>query len=185
MTAKDRRNQGKCPFWSATSKKCTICEGGLFIPLDDHVDAFCKTPRFLACPIFVDHSDNQLFLLEKVRKSELNRRKYIRFETSRHLTLVKIFASGKLVSHLASDVKTIDVSKGGVRMATEKPLGNDMVVQISFDDATSHSLHEVTGHIEWCNKQIDEPGYQAGVSFRGDHIIEAMGRYLEQHHGQG
>ncbi len=47
----------------------------------------------------------------------------MRFETSRHLTLVKIFASGKLVSHLASDVKTIDVSKGGVRMATEKPLG--------------------------------------------------------------
>jgi hypothetical protein len=185
VNAKDRRNQEKCPFWSATSKKCSICEGGLFIPLDDHVEAFCKTPRFSACPIYVDHSENQLVLLEKVRKSELNRRKYMRFETSRHLTLIKIFASGKLVSQLASDVKTIDISKGGVRMATEQPLDNDTVVQISFDDATSQTLHEITGHIKWCNKQPDEPGYQTGVSFPEERIVEAMGHYLEQYHDLG
>ncbi len=109
----------------------------------------------------------------------------MRFETSRHLTLIKIFASGKLVSHAESDVKTIDVSKGGVRMATEKPLDSDTVVQISFDDATSQTLHEITGHIKWCNKQIDEPGYQTGVHFREEHIIEAMGRYLDQYRDQG
>ncbi len=75
-------------------------------------------------------------------------------------------------------------AKAGCAWQLKNPWDNDMVVQISFDDATSQSLHEVTGHIEWCNKQIDEPGYQAGVSFRGDRIIEAMGHYLGQHHDQ-
>lgn len=68
-------------------------------------------------------------------------------------------------------------------MTTDKPLTHETVIQFSFDDSFPEMLHEVTGQVEWCNKQVDEPGYQAGVSFRGAHIIEAMGRYLEQRPG--
>ncbi len=126
------------------------------------------------------HSENQIMLVRNVRKSEANRRKFLRIETSRKITLVKIFESGKIVSKFSSSAELIDVSKCGLRMATKKPLAHDQIVQFSFDDPFMQIPVEVIGHIEWCNKQIDEPGYQAGVSFQEDHIKEAIGRYLDQ-----
>ena len=180
MTAIDRKHRSKCPFWSATSVKCSACNGGIFIPLDDHVEAFCKTFHFTECEEYTLHTENQTSLEEKVRKFEENRRKYIRIESSHRLTLVKIFESDKPESSFSTSVNTLDVCQGGMRVATEKALVGDMIVQFSFDKSFPHLLHQVTGQVEWCNKQVDEPGYQAGVSFQGDHIRKAMGRYLGQ-----
>ena len=126
------------------------------------------------------YSENQICLLEKVRKSEVNRRKYLRIETSHDITLVKIFKPKQSESELSYKAKTIDVSSGGMRMAIINPLTHDSIVHCSFDNSFPPALHEVTGIVEWCNKQIDEPGYQAGLSFKGDDIVEAMRRYLKQ-----
>ncbi|MCP4338966.1 MAG: PilZ domain-containing protein [Desulfobulbaceae bacterium] len=184
MAATDRKHHSKCPFWSATSMKCSLCNGGIFIPLDDHMESFCNTSHYSACVQYRLHSENQTSLQEKVRKSEENRRKYMRVESSHEITLVKIFESDKPKSYISTSANTIDVSKGGMRLATEKALLHDMLVQFSFDESFPHILHEVTGQVEWCNKQVDEPGYQVGVSFQGDHIIEAMGRHLGQQYEQ-
>jgi len=127
------------------------------------------------------YSEKQNFLPETVRKCEINRRKYLRVESSNELRLVKIFQSGKLMSNFLSEAKTIDMSEGGLRMTLEKPLADEALVQFSFDNTFSEEFQEVTGQIEWCNKLIDKPGYLAGLSFKGDHIRTAMGRYLEQH----
>jgi hypothetical protein len=176
-----RKLQEKCPFWVATSMKCSLCNGGLFIPLDDHAETFCYTPLFRACRQYALYSENQILLAEKVRKSEENRRKYLRIETSHQITLVKIFESGKCLSHFSSKAKAIDISKGGMRMVTDTPLADNAMVQFFFDDTFPRILNEISGQVEWCNKQIDEPGYQAGLSFKEAHIIEAMGSFLEQH----
>jgi len=115
-----------------------------------------------------------------VRNSGENRRKYLRIETSHTITLLKIINAGQLVSSSTSGSKAIDLSKGGMRLVTEKPLTHDSTVQLSFDDSFPQDLREVTGLVAWCNKQVDEPGYQAGVSFQGEHITKAMARYLGQ-----
>ncbi|MGB3221259.1 MAG: PilZ domain-containing protein [Desulforhopalus sp.] len=160
--------------------KCKICNGGLFIPLDDHTETFCKTASFLACKQYMLHAEKQLCLMEKVRKSEENRRRYLRIEISKKINLIKLFKSGKFISHVSSKTKTVDVSKGGMRVTIDNPLGYASMVQFSFDDSFPQALHKVTGHVEWCNKQIDKPGYQAGVSFHGDRIVEAMCLYLKK-----
>ena len=121
--------------------------------------------------------------MQKVRKSEINRRQYLRIESSHHLTLQGIIKSGKLVDNFSSGAQTIDVSQGGLRMTTENLLLHDTKVQFTFGKDFPLHLHQITGQVEWCNKQIDEPGYQAGASFLGDDVVEAMGRFLEQHQG--
>ncbi len=187
MTAKDPKHPVKCPFWSTGSKKCGIAKDGLFIPLDDHVEAFCKTSHFSACSQYTLYSENQICLLERVRKCEENRRKYMRIATSHDITLVKIFKSKRLKSQISYRAKMIDVSKEGLRMAIKEPLIHDMMVHCSFDDSDDsfpQGLHEVIGRVEWCNKQIDEPGYQAGLSINGDDILEAMGGHLGKQNKQ-
>ena len=186
MASKDPKHQIKCPFWSMASKKCSIGRNGLFIPLDDHVEAFCKTTHFVACNQYTLYSENQICLLENVRKSVENRRKYMRIERSHDVTLVKNFKPRQLESQFSYEAqfsykaRTIDVSSGGMRMAINNPLLHDTTVHCSFDNSFPPGLHEVTVRVEWCNKQIDEPGYQAGLSFKEDDIVEAMGRYLDQ-----
>lgn len=180
MTAEDRQHQSKCPFWSSALLKCRICNSGLFIPLDNHAEVFCRTPRYTACMQYTLCSENQMNLRQRVRKSEENRRKYLRIETSHAIALVKIFGSGDLVEHVMSGAQTIDVSRSGMRVATQKPLLHDTKVQFSFEKSFPLGIHEVIGQVEWCNKQVDEPGYQAGLSFQGKNVIEALGRFLEQ-----
>ncbi len=184
MTAEDRKPEEKCPFWSATSLKCTICRNGLFIPLDNHVETFCKTSRFHACMQYSLYSEKQIFLQEKVRKSEVNRRKSIRVQSSHIITLVKIFESDGTTPPPPYEIQTIDVSKSGMRVSLDQPLLYDALVQFSFDDSFLLKIHEITGQVEWCNKQIDEPGYQAGLSFRNKRIIDAHNRVLDQQHNQ-
>ncbi len=179
MVAKDIKNDGTCPFWSEGSKKCRICNGGLFIPLDDHIDVYCTGPIFSQCLQYELHSARHLDMMERARETRENRRKYSRIFASYKVTLEKLKESGEIVSHHPTVAKTLDVSKGGMRLATDTPLVNDTVVQFSFDESFPKNLQGATGQVTWCHKQIDEPGYQAGVSFQGDHIIEAMGNYLE------
>ena len=176
MTVEDQKHRERCPFWSAKTVKCTICDNGLFIPLDNHAEAFCKTSRFPACMQYALYSENHIYLQEKVRNSEVNRRKYLRIESSHAITLVKIFESGDLASQTPYRAQTIDISKSGMRVATDKPLLHNALVRFSFEDSFPLNINEVTGQIEWCNKQVDEPGYEAGVSFQGNHVIEALDR---------
>ena len=180
MTAKDCKHPSKCPFWTAASTKCGLSKGGIFIPLDDHVEAFCITPQFPACAQYTLYSENQNFLAKKVRKSEENRRKFMRIETKHKITLIKILEPGKPESPILTSANTLDLSKGGMRVATEKALLHDMLIQFSFGESFPQILHDVTGQVEWCNKQIDDPGYQVGVSFKEDNVIEVMGRLLDQ-----
>ena len=92
--------------------------------------------------------------------------------------------------------QTIDVSKSGMRVAIDKPLLHDALVQFSFDDSFPLKIHEVTGQVEWCNKQVDEPGYQAGLSFQDKCIIvmhealsclaaQSIRAYTRSMHGMG
>ena len=184
MTAEDRKPGDKCPFWSATSVKCTICENGLFIPLDNHAEAFCKSSRFHACMQYTFYSENHIYLQEKVRKSEVNRRKFIRVQSSHRITLVKIFEADSIVPPPPYEIATIDVSKSGMRVALDQPLMHDALVQFSFDESFLLKIHEVTGQLEWCNKQVDEPGYQAGFSFQEKRAIDVHDRLLAPQHNR-
>ncbi len=184
MTADNRKHMLNCPYWSEKSAKCTICANGLFIPLDSHADAFCKSSRFPACMQYELFSENRITLQEKVRKSEENRRKFLRIISSHAITLVKIFESGQMVPQIPLGAKTIDVSKSGMRVVTDKPLVHNALVQFFFDENFPLQIQKITGQVEWCNKQVDEPGYQVGVSFRGSNVTEALGRFCGQQHFQ-
>ena len=183
MTAEDykpaHKSPRKCPFWSATAVKCTICENGLFIPLDRHAEAFCKTCQFPACMQYTLYSENHIFLAENVRKSEINRRKFIRVPSSQRV-LVTTRAANDGVTEPPYEIKTIDLSTSGMRVALKKPLLPDALVQFSFDDSFPLKIEHMTGLVEWCNKQVDEPGYQAGLSFQDRCIIDLQDRLLVQ-----
>lgn len=90
--------------------------------------------------------------------------------------------SGEVLEHMSEPAYTLDVSKIGMRLKTDIPLVNDSVLQFAFDKKSPYSSKSGTGIVEWCNKQIDAPGYEAGISFQTDNIIDAVEKWLRSEH---
>ena len=140
MAGNDRQPLGSCPFWSALSLKCQICSGGLFIPLDDHMEVYCKTPHYPQCLQYSLQQNNQLEISGTICTDKRNRRKFPRIEESHKITLVKLNESGEIATHLTTPAKTLDLSNGGMRLTTNKPLVKTSLIYFSFDHSFPKNL---------------------------------------------
>ena len=160
--------------------KCRVSKGGLFIPLDDHIETYCKTIDYPNCIQHTLHSQNRLKIVERANQNK-NRRKFSRVDACYKITLVRLINTGAVVSHHSAFAETLDLSSGGMRLATNTPLKNDSVLKFSFGNDFPESVQEGIGQVAWCNKEIDNPGYQAGISFQNEQTIEAMDFFLGMH----
>ena len=163
-----------CPFWSIESKKCRVCKDGLFIPLEDHIAAYCTSKDYYNCLQYSLHAPKNI----KTVNITTNRRQSLRVLVSNQIQLLKLIQSDKIVQQLSEKAETLDVSAIGMRLQTNIPLLNDTVVQFAFNDNFPAALKSGAGLVEWCNKQIDTPGYQAGISFQSAKVVEAMDNFL-------
>lgn len=168
----------KCPFWSSNTMKCRISKGGLFIPLDDHISVYCTSFDYPQCLQYSLQENDPATITQIVDQIAENRRKHKRIATQQRVTLVQSTHSGKIISHKSAVAHTLDVSQGGMRLSTFQPLRGDSIVEFSFHEPFPLTLHSALGHVAWCNKQINEPGYQAGIAFKNERVIQAMGNFL-------
>lgn len=171
-----------CPFWSPVSLKCSLCSEGLFIPLDDHIEVYCKTEEYPMCLQYNLSTEPPLSpVTDSATITNDNRRKYIRVESTHRITLVRLSGTGKIASHFSMPASTIDMSMGGLRLRSPEPLINDTVVRFSFDDMVPELLQSGTAIIKWCHRLVDKSEYHAGLAFRSSQTVEAMGMYLGMH----
>lgn len=182
MAIKYYHHTENCPFWSELSAKCRVCKGGLFIPLDNHIELYCKTPDYPLCLQYDVHKEKHFKIIDNKSITPDNRRKFVRFDVRLQITLIKHVQSGQIGTHSSTFAKTIDLSSGGMRLTTSNPLTSKSVVQFSFGDSFPKSLQNCSGKVAWCNKEIDDPGYQAGISFNDEQLIEAIGQHLGLFH---
>lgn len=170
-----------CPFWSTESKKCRVCKDGLFIPLDEHISTYCTSKDHHLCLQYSLHAPKDKLATDDTGNNSANRRQSMRIELSDQIQLLKMIQSGEIIKQFTANAETLDMSKIGMRLQTNVPLINDSVVQFAFDKSFPANLRTGAGIVEWCNKQIDTPGYQAGISFQSKWIVEAVDIFLEKH----
>ncbi|TKB09393.1 hypothetical protein [Desulforhopalus sp. IMCC35007] len=179
MGSQQNTSRTICPFWSTNSKKCRVCRDGLFIPLDDHIEAFCMSEDYHHCLQYSLHAPNEQQANHLANKNTGNRRQSNRIKLSNKIQLLKLIKSGEVIQNLAASAETLDFSHIGMRLLTTVPLIDDSVIQFSFSASFPAAIKTGAGVVHWCNKQIDGPGYQVGISFQSGWILEAMGRFLQ------
>lgn len=170
-------NKDICPFWSVNSKKCRVCDDGLFIPLEKHIAAYCTSKDHPHCLQYSLHAPKD----QGAASQSANRRQTLRIKLSNQIQLLKLITSGQVIRQLTGKAETLDVSHIGMRLQTDIPLVHDSVVQFAFNDKFPSTLKKGVGVVEWCNKQIDSPGYQAGISFQSSKLVKAMDTFLKTH----
>ena len=172
-----------CPYWSPSSLKCSLCNEGLFIPLENHIEIYCRTEAFTMCTQYSLGSEiNHRSLPENSAAPHDNRRRHIRVKDSHYITLIPLNRSETSVPPVATPARTMDLSIGGLRLQTAEPLINDTVIRFSFDDLAPDFPLAGTATVKWCHRLVDSSEYQAGLAFTSEQTAEAMGLYLRTRH---
>lgn len=58
MASDSSTHREVCPFWSMPAMQCQLCRGGLFIPLNDHIEMYCQSIHYPQCLQFLLHSED-------------------------------------------------------------------------------------------------------------------------------
>lgn len=175
-------DKNSCPYWSPISLKCSLCHEGLFIPLENHIEIYCRTEAYTMCTQYsLGYGSHQLAAAGDLASGN-NRRRHPRILDRHRLTLVRLDRPGMPASQVATPARTIDLSPGGLRLQTAEPLVSDTVLQVSFDDLATDFPLTGTATVKWCRRLDDSADYQAGLAFTSDRMAEAMEQFLRTRH---
>ncbi len=168
-----------CPFWSPIAKICKVQATGLFIPLDDHIQMYCKRPEHILCQQYRLSQDGGQETEKAGPEIQAgNRRQYPRVKSSHQLTLVRLSTSGHVISQDSSRASTLDLSSGGMCLTTREMLMNDSMIQFHFKNSLSSSLKSGLARVKWCVPADNDLEYHVGLAFQNDQVIQAMSDYL-------
>ncbi len=177
--SKQSKPKTSCEFWSPSEHTCKVCNSGLFIPLEDHIEIYCKTPEHVVC---IQYNMNVQTARNQESQTSVNRRKHLRVKENQQITLVRLNESGNIVSHHPEKANVLDLSMGGMRVNSREMLLNDSIVQFTFsDDLAPSTLQSGIAKVRWSCPINNDTLYQIGLVFQSDKTIEAIGRHLGQH----
>ena len=169
-----------CKHWLAFSNTCSKTDGGLFIPMENHIEIYCTTSDFILCPQFSSYKRRALTGSDERWQ---NRRSSVRIHQQKLLSFLTRTTSLSGIpptteSEKKLKAKTLDLSMGGMRIFTANPLSENSLIEFLFGKEFPAQLRKVLGKVCWCNRQINEPGYQIGVAFTEGTTKRAMEHYL-------
>lgn len=167
-----------CPFWSPITKSCKVQATGLFIPLNDHIEMYCKCPEHVLCQQYrVSQDTGQETEKAGPEIKAGNRRQYPRIKSNHQLTLVRLSNSGHVISH-SSRASLLDLGSGGMCLTTREMLMNDSMIQFHFKNSFPSSQKSGLAKVKWCVPADNDLEYHVGLAFQNDQVIQAMGDYL-------
>lgn len=165
----NNRHSG-CPFWSPSSCNCVLSLEGLFIPLDDHIETFCRSDNYSQCDQHrVNISTDEMDLYHTVSE----RRQFDRHSGSQEITIIQTDEYFDDKNPLLA-ARVVDFSQGGIRLLAPMQLSRDTTVTCALDDSFPEHLRSSAAMIRWCRPLLNNGGYQAGLSFRDARIPLAL-----------
>lgn len=174
-----------CPYWLDTTKSCLISKQGLYLPVSEHIQTYCRTGNHLFCPQFEQqvaglpgYQSGSGKVTDRRQGKESDRRENARISGSHSLKLTELKEDGNATSLIDKNATTIDLSVGGIRLQTHCDLLVDSMVSFSMNGASGPPVQGI-GRIKWCRPLDDGSVYHAGLVFIDGSTSGAMRRYLD------
>ncbi|MEW6218455.1 MAG: PilZ domain-containing protein [Thermodesulfobacteriota bacterium] len=166
-----------CPYWDLRRHDCMMTGAGVFIPLPDHIDAFCRTLEFASCKHFRRSCE-----LQRARAEERGilftdgRRRYPRLPSRVSVALAAANGNGQ-GQILADQAHTVDLSIGGMRVETPTSLPAEKMVLFTFGEGFARPAFQGLGQIRWADR-VPDGTFQAGVAFLDYQTSQAVSQHL-------
>lgn len=166
-----------CPHWSMISKSCLLHQGGLFIPVSEHVKIYCQSSNYLSCQQIL--SQAAAVSSSPWENKEENRRRFKRTQKRYYLRLSEYKPSVVAEVPLDECACTVDMSAGGIRLESSCSLALDSLVSFYLDKKFSKSGLRGIGKVKWCKSLRNTPLYHAGIDFIDEYAAQAIQEHLE------
>ena len=102
-----------CPYWSLQDRSCLLGDGGLHLPVVEHVELYCQREVYSSCPYYIEKTEKNIkFRRLELSDSRVDCRRYQRVSARFPIYL---FSSVAKVSSCIPDSMaiTVDFSQGG------------------------------------------------------------------------
>ncbi|WP_456386475.1 PilZ domain-containing protein [Desulfolithobacter sp.] len=167
-----------CPHWSPGSMSCLLSRGGLYLPVSDHIAAYCRTENYLACPQFVSGG----LVVESAASGSVDtgaeRRMYARIP-GRFLLRLGLRSDSDFMNEVIDDTAcTVDISLGGLRVESYRELPVDSLVTFSLNGDFSGEPVKGVGRVAWCRSLEQAPLYHAGLAFEDVRLASMLEKRL-------
>jgi len=156
-----QRKQGACPHWCSSSSSCPLVKNGLFMPLEQHVAAYCLSTYYPSCSQY----QLQTGAVDREQTDPINRRLSIRVPCRHSFHFSEIIGHDHLPGLHEDNTWTIDLSDHGIRFASRHllPLDTDIRFFLETDDRIDKI--EGTGRVVWCTPLDNTALFHAGIVF--------------------
>lgn len=171
-----------CPYFQLSPHgDCHLTKGGLYIPLPQHIEIFCKTEQFTFCPQYLRghlylHRENKSLIGCEEGES---RRKFQRLKRRIPLFIATSDEKGNPIEQIDDNACTLDVSLAGMKISSKKEIPPHRVLYFRFGQEISLHYNGGIGEVRWATDTPDRDCcYQAGISFLDKTLPAAIGEHL-------
>jgi len=157
---------------------CTMTKGGVYLPLPEHIEMFCKTPYFTDCHQYI--RGNKLSSTSDLNESlrHNGRRQFRRVPDMLSLILSDCDISGAPCQLIDDQAFTIDLSPGGLRLESRKKLTPNHLIAFTFGPDFSLSNIGGVGQIRWSCESDQPDVFHAGLEFRDHATKQVIGHHM-------
>lgn len=168
-----------CPYFAQSRHECLMTHDGLYIPMLNHMHSLCMTGRFGECFHYIKGCGA---IKDSVGRTgfvpESSRRRYRRVNARIPLRVVDYGQDGNPSEILDNEAFAMDLSVGGIRLATKFALPVRKTVGFIFgqEEAVPYRL-DGQGEVRW-STEIGSGGFQSGLLVTDKKTFEALGQRM-------
>jgi len=168
-----------CPYLSHNAEECLMTTGGLYLPLPEHIEMFCKTSSFAKCHHYIIGCEEIRNAAPKLSAGALNRRRYRRVQERLPIVLAEYSKRGSSCDVLDPSAFTIDLSMGGFRFVSRYKFLPETKIMFTLGEGINGSSLAGLGEVRWSVNDSADPGrFLSGLSFMDSKSKQIIGRRL-------
>lgn len=153
-----------CPHWSAGTKTCLLVTDGLFLPVEEHIIAYCGAKFYPSCPHF------QRLAAPKTDPHHadalaVNRRRSARIPQYHVIHFAEVSNTDHSPENRTEESWTIDLSQHGIRFVSYRLLEPETLINFSLE--SRHNAPPTKGHgrVVWSEPLENSQLFHTGITF--------------------
>lgn len=153
-----------CPHWAPGSRSCLLVTDGLFLPVEEHIIAYCGSKFYPTCPHFqrLAAPKNDPHHTDALT---VNRRRSARIPQYHVIQFVEISSDDQSPENRTEESWTIDLSQHGIRFVSYRLLEPETLIGFSLE--SRHNTPPTKGHgrVVWSEPLENSQLFHTGITF--------------------
>lgn len=153
-----------CPHWSPGNKTCLLVTEGLFLPVEEHIIAYCGAKFYPACPHF------QRLAAPKTDPHHadalaVNRRRSARIPQYHIFHFSEVSSNDHSPENRTEESWTIDLSQHGIRFVSYRLLEPETLIGFSLESRHNIPPTKGQGRVVWSEALENSQLFHTGITF--------------------